>query len=156
MTSEQQCKGIQRRKEYYEKNKERIRSYQKKYQQENKEDSRRIAKKYRENHPEKCLEKNRIWYSKNREKGKLLYREWSVDPENKLKRSEYMKLWNKKNKERIRIHKLQWNKENIIIINKEKFYLSSEPEKTKPIIKKLIKIRNIQQEIYNKKRSVLP
>lgn len=111
----------QRQKEYYQKNKEKIKAYKKEYEKKNREKinkrnrewrknhyikkSRKIkteeekkiyAKKYREEHREEIRLKKKEYYQKNKEK-EVAYRK-AHQEEIKLKRREYFKKYYQEHK----------------------------------------------------------
>ena len=119
-------------KEYYEKNKERIRKNQKKYYDKNKKYLKEYDKKYAQKNKEKLKkyykeyyqenkeyikikstpekeERRKKWrkeyYQKNKEKSQQQYKEWYNENDDKLKK--YRKNYYKKNKRRIN-HIISW------------------------------------------------
>lgn len=114
----------ERKREYREKNKEKISEYNKRYHEANREYELKRCKKWRENN----FEKRREYKTKNKERIKEYEREYSkiYRVENKEKISEYAKIYDKKryeeNKEQFRewgIKYRQEHKEEIAINKKE-------------------------------------
>jgi len=90
-------------KEYVEKNKEKMKKYYENYYQKNKE-----KKKIERNNPEK-KERRKKWrkeyYQKNKEKSKQQYNNWCDRNQDKIKK--YRRNYYKKNKKRIN-HIISW------------------------------------------------
>jgi len=91
---------LESKKDYREKNREKIseynKEYGKKYREKNKERKRESDKKYRENNREKFNEYSREYYSNNREKAKTHSREYYAN--NREKYNEYKKEFRFMNK----------------------------------------------------------
>ena len=88
------------KKEYYQKNKERIKEHQKKYRQENKEQERERKRKYRQKNKKHIQEQQNRWYQNHKEYQK-----------------EYQEKWRQRNREHIRGLSKEWYKNN-----KEHYY----------------------------------
>lgn len=78
-------------KEYYEKNKEKIKEYQKKYREENQDKRTLLRKTYYEKNKDKEKENVKTYYEKNKEKINEYKKKWVKDNEPRLlkKRKEY-------------------------------------------------------------------
>ena len=104
-------------KEYYQKNKERIKANQKKYQQEHKEQIKEYNKIYRQENKERLEEVQAKWYSKNEEKYKKYkreyYKKWIVKPGNKQKATELVREWYARNKDKAHAGMMNWRENNI-------------------------------------------
>jgi hypothetical protein len=115
------------RKNYYQKNKEKLKGYRKKRYQKNKEKEARNNKQWRKDNPEKVKLLWKQYYKENRDrelKRKKIWRENNRDKlkeyaENRKKNNpNYMKEWYQKNRIRIIERKIQWQKNNPEIANK--------------------------------------
>ena len=90
--------NINKRKEYIEKNKDRIKEHKKEYD-----------KQYREKNIERISEYKKEWKKSNKERISQYKKEWKKA--NKERISQYKKEWKKANKERISEYKKEHNKE---------------------------------------------
>ena len=102
----------EREKEYYENNKDRYKEYKKEYYEQNKEREKERSKKYRKQNKEKMKEYDKKYYEQNKDK-KLEYRKEYYE-QNKDKIKEYHKEYHKKyyeqNKDEIKERKNKWRK----------------------------------------------
>jgi hypothetical protein len=87
-------------KEKYQENKEEIKKRVNQYNKVNKEKKREIDKKYYEKNKEKITDINNKWAESNKEKVKQYKKEWAL--KNKIKLKEKRKNWYNKNKEKLR------------------------------------------------------
>lgn len=90
---------LKKRREYYQKNKEKFLKRGREYYQKNKEKVKANNKQWRENNKEKVKETNKKWNEKNKEKIKEKKQEW-ID-KNKEYFTEYKKQYYLKNRETI-------------------------------------------------------
>jgi len=104
----------QRDKEYYEKNKDKIKEYQKNYDKKNKDKVKDYQKEYREKNKEKLSELQKEYNEKNKEK--LAEQKKEYNKKNKEKLAEQNKKWREKNKQKIK----QKYEENKTEINKKR------------------------------------
>ena len=110
-------KERQNKKEYYQRNKERIQQYKKKYYSKNREKIQKRVKLY-----------HRIWYQKNRERRQQQIREWYQ--KNKEQVQQYHKEWYQKNKEKIsQQHKNYYQKNKGAIQQRQRKYNQKNKEK---------------------------
>ena len=102
LLSEEEKKA--KRREYREKNKDKIAEYQKeyckKYREDNKDGIKERSKEYVKENKDKIVQYKKEYYKKNKEKVDKKNKKYQED--NKKKISLYLKEYNKKNKERIR------------------------------------------------------
>ena len=91
-------KIIEYNKAYYEANKEKIEESNKAYYEANKEKINKIKKAYRENNKDKIIEYTKAYYEAN--KDKIIEYNKAYYEANKEKRSEYTKAYYEANKER--------------------------------------------------------
>jgi len=116
------CGTPEYNREYYEKNKERIKEQSKKWYEENKESALKFRKKYAKQYREKNKEKikeSRKKYNYNRKEYQAEYQaEYRADPKNKEKAKEYQREYQRqyrddpKNKEKLRKLQSEWRKKN--------------------------------------------
>ena len=99
-------KDPQKRKQWYQENKERIKEHKKQYHQENKERINERSKQYRQENKERIREYKKQYYQKNKESLK-----------------EHKKQYRQENKERIKEYNKQYRQDGIAcvytILNKE-------------------------------------
>ena len=95
-------------KEYYKKDKERIRKYQIQWRKDNPDKVRESERRYCKKHPEKMREKWNRWTKNNPEKIKAKNDKYREDNPEKIKI--YSKRYYEKNKEKSRKYLLEWKK----------------------------------------------
>jgi len=109
---------IKKKKEYREKNKEKIKKqdakYSKKYREKNKEKIKKQKKEWYEKNKEKKKEKNKKYREKNKEKIKEKKKEYREKNKEKIKKQDakYSKKYREKNKEKIKKQKKEWYEKN--------------------------------------------
>ncbi len=137
-------KGKKKKREYYHKNKEKLRECNRKYYHKNKEKTKEYQKEYRKKNKEKLKQKYKEYYKKNKEKILKYRREYyrkTYIPSNRQKIYENSNEYYKINKGRIKN-----NHNNYIQKNREKWnkYLSNyinNKIKTNPQFKLTVNLR---------------
>jgi len=87
--AENKEKIIEYRRQYSIDNKDKINEYGKKYREENREEIKEKDKKYYKKNKEKILADNKKWQENNRDKMRGYCRKYEADDKNKEKRKEY-------------------------------------------------------------------
>ena len=123
-------------KEYYEKNKERIKKNQKEYYEKNKKCFKEYDKKYAQKNKEKLKEYYKEYYQENKENIKIK----STTPEKEEKRKKWRKEYYQKNKEKAQQQYKEWYNEND---DKLKKYRKKYYKKNKSRINHIISWRSV-------------
>jgi len=114
------------KKQWYEKNKERLKQQQKEYSEKNKEKINQRRKEYREKNKEKVSNEKKQWYENNKER--ILEKRKEYYEVNKERINEYKKSWYLKNHLREIQKRRTYRKLNIDAIKAgKKLYLIKYP-----------------------------
>jgi hypothetical protein len=158
----------QYQKQYREKNKEKnkekhkeymkeyFKKYKRKYKEKYKEYMKEYKKKYYQDNKEEIDKKNNLYKAANKERLKKARQKWYRDNIETIKK--YKKIYYMGNKERIqkkrhsqlaerRVYSRIDGRNNIIGIQNKRYRLTTVCEELKPIIKIMIKTRNIKMEV---------
>ena len=108
-------KIAEKQRQYYETNKERKAEYGKQYREANKDKRAEYYKQYREANKDKIAERHRLYYKNNKEK--LLDKKKQYCESNKEKISEYHKQYYQNNKEKVSEYHKQYYEANREKIN---------------------------------------
>jgi len=112
MPYKNKTKERQNKKQYYQKNKERIlkraKSYNKIWYQKNKRKRQQQIKEWYQKNKEKSAQYHKKWYQKN--KRKIAQRSKKYYQKNKIKIRQYHRNYNQKNKEKILQYKIEWQR----------------------------------------------
>lgn len=134
-------KALQRAKEYYESNKEKVKKYKDEYYLENKEELNKIGKEYYENNKEEISKKSKKYREINEDKikeSKAIYYE-----NNKEKIKEYQNQYRPQNKEKIKKQQQEYRKANLEKLKKySKTYFINNKEKIYNYLKNYLKCNN--------------
>jgi len=93
-------------KEYYQKNKEKIKEHNKKYYNEHKKEIEEYKKKYRQEHKEKMKEYNKKWYQEHKEEVK------EYQQEHREEKKESKKKWTQEHQGEIKEYNKEYQKEH--------------------------------------------
>ena len=102
---------LSKRKDYYESNKDKFKEQSKSYYEDNKEEIKNQVKSYRESNLDKIKERNKNYYNKN--KVKVIKKSKDYYNVNKEKKKEYDKVYRKVNKKKRNKH-TKFRRENDI------------------------------------------
>lgn len=105
------------KKQWYQKNKERISEEYKNMYKENSEKIKERVKNYRDNNKEKIKERDKKYYELNKEKIKETNKKWYENNKEKIKL--YKKEWSLKNRESLRERRKIWYEKNKSILHEK-------------------------------------
>jgi hypothetical protein len=142
-----ECKlcEAKRKKEWYEKNKERLIEEAKTKYDNNKEYYKNKTKEYRINNQLKVIELNKNYYEKNKERITERNTNWYLN--NKDKMSEYKKIWYSNNLDKVKGNKKKWNLKNRVLNNQKLI----ERQKNNPIFAITCKLRKAILKIFKER-----
>lgn len=96
---------LRSKKEYYEKNKDKIKQYMTEYQEQNKDTLRKYKQEYRQQNKEQLSQKAKEWREKNKEHKTQMDKEYRE--KNKERKTQKDKEYYEKNKDKIKEYRCQ-------------------------------------------------